>query len=554
VPDGRTNSSAKGEGPPASLASAKSGLHGGERARLLLRVAQVSRATHTSSVEAPDANHDNDELDLERVKQLLGFFLRGPRRRPVVSALVFLLTVGVGAAVAAFWPRSYGGSARILAQHNLVLPALDNPNRQVPRETDSPTKNAADTIMRRDNVIALVKQLDLVDRWQATRQPILRLKDRVSLAVSGPRGEQDRLLDLIGLVEKRLVVGTDDSSINISVEWPDREVAFEIVSLVMKNFLEASYDTDVKVIAEAIHILEVRAKPEADEVDAALQDLSKLEALRRAQISMLTAPRASRSRRAHVVAVASSPSHSTLGASIRAASPPGDANDDPALQLEEVRHRIREAGDERQRRIDETQNQLAEARATLGPLHPTVLGLNGKLAELSAPPEEVLTLRTRERDLLTHVAKGGARHSSERSGRDSESALAETRAAAGAGAGNDALVALADTRDDPSTAMARSKLQAASMKYNELLSRIESANIELEVTRASFKYQYTVVRPPELARSPSKPNLALVILAFSVLSLLLMIFLPGSIDLLRGRFVEHWQMERALGLPLLAEL
>jgi hypothetical protein len=152
------------------------------------------------------------------------------------------------------------------------------------------------------------------------------------------------------------------------------------------------------------------------------------------------------------------------------------------------------------------------------------------------------------------VAKGGARHSSERSGRDSESALAETRAAAGAGAGNDALVALADTRDDPSTAMARSKLQAASMKYNELLSRIESANIELEVTRASFKYQYTVVRPPELARSPSKPNLALVILAFSVLSLLLMIFLPGSIDLLRGRFVEHWQMERALGLPLLGEL
>jgi uncharacterized protein involved in exopolysaccharide biosynthesis len=508
----------------------------------------VNKAAYQSSFDAPNTNRDGDEFDLERFKQLAGFFLRGPRRRPVVSALVFFLTLGIGAGVAAFWPRSYGGNARILAQHNLVLPALDNPNRQVPRETDSPTKNAADTIMRRDNVIALVKQLDLVDRWRATRQPILRLKDRVSGAVSGPRSEQDRLLDLIGLVEKRLVVGTDDSSINISVEWPDREVAFEIVSLVLKNFLEASYDTNVKVISEAIHILEVRAKPQSDEVDAALEELSKFEALRRTQLSMVSVLRTQRSRHTHVlVALAPSTSHSIPGAS--------NANENDPFQLEEVRHRIREAGDERRHRLDETQNQLADARATLGPLHPTVLALNGKLTELSAPPQEISALQARERELLAHVAKGSARHSSEPNGADSESLSSGARpAASGAGAGDGAQDARADPGDDPSTAMARAKLQAASAKYNELLSRIEAANIELDVTRASFKYQYTVVRPPELARSPSKPNVPLVALAFSVISLFLMIFLPGGIDLLRGRFVEEWQLERALGLPLLGEL
>jgi capsular polysaccharide biosynthesis protein len=113
---------------------------------------------------------------------------------------------------------------------------------------------------------------------------------------------------------------------------------------------------------------------------------------------------------------------------------------------------------------------------------------------------------------------------------------------------------LLDLRDDAPTALARSKLQAASAKYNELLSRIEAANIELEVTRASFKYQYTIVKPPELARKPSKPNVTLVMVATLLLALILMVLVPAGLDLWRGRFVESWQVESRLNLPLLGEL
>ena len=83
-------------------------------------------------------------------------------------------------------------------------------------------------------------------------------------SVSGARSDDDRLLDMIGLLEKQLAVGADDSSITISVEWPNRDLAFEIIDFLQKHFLEASYDANVNVIREAIRILEERAKPAAE--------------------------------------------------------------------------------------------------------------------------------------------------------------------------------------------------------------------------------------------------------------------------------------------------
>jgi uncharacterized protein involved in exopolysaccharide biosynthesis len=495
-----------------------------------------------------ERGRDDGGFDFERFKEIAGLLLRAPRRRPWLSALVFLLTSTLGAGVLAFWPRSYGGSARILAQQDVVLPALDNPTRQVPRETDSPTRNASDSILRRDNVVALVKQLDLVDRWAATRPPILRLKDRVSLAIFGRQTERDRLLDLIGLVEKRLVVASDESSINISIDWPDRQMAYEIVSLVLNRFLEARYDTNVAVITEAIRILDVRAKPQSDEVDAALGQLSTLEAARRSAF-------------ASSIMAGNRPGRARLIASREAASVASRDAVDYTLQLEEVRGRTREVREEHRRRVAEAQNQLFDAHATLGPLHPTVLALNAKIASLDTPSPEVVDLQARERELLAKVTSAGttsisasAIHTSRRprasaslDANDSTPNRREVGEAEDPGS-------RANLRDDPSTAMARSRLQVASAKYNELLSRIDSANIELDVTRASFKYQYTVVRPPELARAPSGPSAHSVVLATLIAALVLMMLVPGGLDLMRGRFVEAWQLERELGLPTLGEL
>ncbi len=231
----------------------------------------------TTNEPAPEEG----ELDFERVKQIATLLWRAPRRHPRMAVLSLLATLLAGLALAIFAPRSYECSSRILAQRNLMLPALDNPSRAVPREADSPTKDAADTILQRDNMVAMIKQLDLLDRWQSTRQPILRLKDKIWHAVFGPRSDDDRMLDMLGYLQKQLSVVASDSTITIEVQWPNRDLSYEIVDFLQKGFLEARFDSNVNVITEAIRILEERSKPGAAEVDAALADLTRLEAQRK---------------------------------------------------------------------------------------------------------------------------------------------------------------------------------------------------------------------------------------------------------------------------------
>ena len=88
-------------------------------------------------------------------------------------------------------------------------------------------------------------------------------------------------------------------------------------------------------------------------------------------------------------------------------------------------------------------------------------------------------------------------------------------------------------------------------KYQELLGRIDGATIELDTARAAFKYRYSVVRPAQVPKNPEKPKASVVLgggLAAAVL------FAAVAADLRAGRIVEAWQIERLLGVPVLAEV
>lgn len=512
----------------------------------------------TSPDVAMDVSTEEGEFGLEQAKELAGFFVRSPRRHRRLAVVTFLVVAALGFATATFWPRQYQCDVRILAQRNLLLPALDNPSVMVPHDAENPTKNAADAILKRDNIVAMIHQLDLLERWQTTRQPILRLKDTLT-GWGGPRPEEERMRDMVDLLDKRLSVVTDDASITIAIEWPDRQVGFDIVSFLQKNFLEARYDSNVNVITEAIKILEDRAKPEEADVDAALADLTRIQSERLAARQAM-APRPAPGA-AGVVARrtrgAGRPTAPTVQSPSLAAVQEIDGD---AKQLEDVRRRIRILEEERDRQIAQAQSQLTDARSTLGPLHPTVLSLNEKLEALSKPSAELSTLDAQEQELLGRLAGRASQQpaavpvpppSAQAAGGPSPT----QPAASSASAAVPPPTALAgDLSDDPQVAIAMARLQVVSSKYNELLSRIEAARIELEVTRAAFKFQYTVVRPPELARGPNKPNVRLIMIVTLALSVLSIFLIPGLLDLWRGRLLEEWEVERRLGIPLLGEL
>src|SRR5579863_9852082 len=108
-----------------------------------------------------DADEDAEGIDFERLKEIAGFVLRAPRRRPWLALGAFGLTAVAGLTIAVAMPCTYNAQVKLLAQTNLLVPALSNPGRTVPREADSPTKNVADQILRTDNIIELAQETNL---------------------------------------------------------------------------------------------------------------------------------------------------------------------------------------------------------------------------------------------------------------------------------------------------------------------------------------------------------------------------------------------------------
>jgi capsular polysaccharide biosynthesis protein len=76
----------------------------------------------------------------------------------------------------------------------------------------------------------------------------------------------------------------------------------------------------------------------------------------------------------------------------------------------------------------------------------------------------------------------------------------------------------------------------------------------MDIARAAFKYRFSVVHPAEVAHKPRKPNVPAVLFGGLFATLLLTFLVAAFADLFGGRFVEPWQVERRLKIPLLGEV
>ena len=83
---------------------------------------------------------------------------------------------------------------------------------------------------------------------------------------------------------------------------------------------------------------------------------------------------------------------------------------------------------------------------------------------------------------------------------------------------------------------------------------MNAAQVDLDHARAAFKYRYKIVWPAEVPRRPVSPNPFKYLGAGTIASLLLALFVAAAPELLKGRVVERWQIERGLGIPVLADL
>lgn len=464
-----------------------------------------------------DAASDEYVFNLVGVGELLTFPFRSVKRHRVVAVATFASVAGAAFLAALLLPRHYIVEAKLIADRNDVMPALGNPTRAAAAGSDAPTRLAAEAVMKRDNLVSIVKDTHLLERWAQIRSPLGKLKDFAAAAMNRPISDAERMTATVGLLSERLWVRSADGTVTIGVDWSEPQTAYELVRAAQDNFVEQRRVTELQMIDESIKIINDHVRTAQQTMEAALALLKEA----RPDLALPAVSRAPRAARATAPEVASL--QSALTTKQRAIA-----------DLEAARSQ----------RLVTLQTRLAELRHAYGPAHPDVAATQESIQAMSAEPAELVDLRRDERSIRARLATLG--------GDSAASGAAEFEPAL-ARAALDRLSQLRrDSSDNPQVVYAQSRLKMATADYEELQRRLGSANIELETTRAAFKYRFNVVTPPEVPRRALKPNVPVLILGGLMLGLLLSVVVSVALDLASGRILESWQVARQLQLPLLA--
>lgn len=477
---------------------------------------------------------EEEGLDWEKISGYLRFVTGALRRRWWVAGGIFV--VGAALTYTVFWlmPRAYLVETQLLAQKN---PMNVTGGQQ---RGDSPTRAAAETVLRRDNLIALLEKSEVVKYWEQTRSNASRVRGWINQKLGRPpMSEADKMDMLVGTLESKLAVETKadwagEGTVTITLEWSDAKMGYRLVNAAQQSFIEARHLTEISAISEGMSILLGRAASMREEIDSLVK---KIEA-KKTKGKTTTAD------------ADETPAPRRPSAAAPSATPTTTASDREAIQQlqslwEGKKSAIKDLEDHRRKRIDELQTKLLELRATYADSHPSIVDTQQTIETLSQESPQLVQLKREEAALRNQYLGRAAKLPEGATVGMGRHAPRGTSARA---------AAEPNSSDDRETEFAKAQLRFTGDAYDDLLARIEGSHMELETARAALKYRYTVVKPPQMPREPIKPKAAKILGGGVVASLLFAVLAAIALDLRSGRVYERWQLERALRLPVLAEI
>lgn len=419
------------------------------------------------------------------------------RRRWISIAMMTALFAATGAAAAVLLPRTYAAESRLLAQRNYVMPALAHPRRAVPTGADSPTQSAVEFVLNRPALEGIVRRIDLVGRWDRERPAVLRFKDRVTQRVRGPITDEDKLDAIVDLLAKRISVSVINDTITVKATWSDPRTVVDIVTGAVEAFLEARRKMDVQAIADTHALLSRTAETERANVEAQLAVVAAV-----ARTAAVERPRQG----APVV-------RSTLTPKAPIESRDTDPLDGLRSQILDARTEIASGEARHEQQIREAESRLAQSRAVQTDRHPDVLALQRALGRLREEPSALRAARANEAQLVAqYVASGGRLDRLSTSGAGAANA-ADADAAVSSSLTDAVLArqARAGDEDPDAVVYARSLLKSSVETYQDILTRLANAQIELETAKAAFGYRYAVSDPARLPKKASAPNVPFIV-------------------------------------------
>jgi uncharacterized protein involved in exopolysaccharide biosynthesis len=413
-------------------------------------------------------------------------------RRKALAAAVFLL--GVTASAVYYWLKTplYHVETKILAQRQQTLPSIVRPGGP----DEAPTRTAYELVHRRENLINLVKQTNLF--VGPSKAPSTSWLERIA-------SDEDPLNALVLKLDRLLVVTTVEGVITIEIDWPDAQQAYHLLQAAQENFLEARHLQEITVIDDVISLLRGRAATLAADLQKVIEEVQQ----------------------GGVRGGDGSP---------RSAAPRAGASDDLAqlrAKIDAKERAILDVEEFRRRRLADLQAQLDEKRGVYSDAYPSVVSLRQDIEALTGESPQAARLREDEQKLR---AEYSARLGEAGQLRSSVPLTAAPRRAT-------------DTSIEQNERVREARLQ-----YQQMLERVNAAQLELDTARAGFKYRYTIVWPAEVPTKTSSPKPLKTFGLGMIVSLLLALVAAVAPDLRSGRVVERWQVERTLDLPVLAEV
>lgn len=465
---------------------------------------------------------DSEELfDFALVGAWARFALGSVRRHRRRAAAVFLGICCLAATAPWVLPKKWRAETKILIQRN-ELDRVANPGAS--SAEDAPTRAASELILRRDNLISLIKQTNLLEHYDQGRPVPMLVLDRIRRLGSGPMTEEDKFEALISILEKRLTVTTGDGTVALSLTWSDPQLAYRIVDTLQQNFIESRHAIEVSSIAEVISILEGHSAELRDAIANTLEELRKA-----------TEPPA-----APVPAGANVP---------RPVPTPRPGPDPDAVEVEsriaDAKKAIADLEENRHRRLTELQGQLAELGAMYAPSHPEIVNRKLSIEALQRDSPQIEKLRREEKALRERLEVILARP------RMPEKVLSPSPAPISI---NESRSGARLREDDLGLAYLRNQQRNLSEKLEEMQGRIKEARIKHDLARAGFKDRYVIVQPALVPKKPSGLHPALIVVAGVVWGLFVGLAAALLADVREGRILEPWQIEKVLKLPLLGEV
>lgn len=496
-----------------------------------------------------------DRHDRQMARNYVGFALGSVRRHRLLAFMTFFAIVGATVGSFFAFPKTYHVETKALAEPSSALTVHGEGT-----DAAALTRVAADTVLREDNLLALIRETDLLHYMKEHRAPVQRARDALLRLVRGHEDtEADQRDALVKLLEKKLVVWTSDSAtsasgstVTIAIDWPDAPMACRLVDAAQRAFLDDRYAREVTALQESIAILETHITTLKSDIDEAV---GGIERMRSGESPKASAAPASSATRPHVVMMQ------------RQATPERPGRDPEVqqlkLEIQANQRAIDEVEDLHRRRLSDLQARLVEARATYTENHPTIVDLKQQIAALSVDPAQLTSLRKEaaslkaEYDQTTVSSTAGAGATAPAVVWGPAPATAPPASAATPPQlPSDVLRIALDLREDRDPAMvyARGELRDAMDKYAALRAQIQTGQIDLETAKAAFKYRYTVVTPARLPRRPTVPNIPVVTLVAVVTGMLCGLLLAVLVDVRKGRLLESWQVEHLLERPVIGDI